>query len=185
MKRRAERQQQTRERIVEAAVGLHTTLGPARTSISAIAEQAGVRRQTVYDHFPDAEALFRACSLHWRAAHPFPDPMGWMTIDDHRERVRTALEAVYGWYESVRDEFALFARDSALYPRFWAERDDQLRGLAEGLAGTLPRPDQAAPALAHAFDFATWQSLRRHGFVQHGAIDAMTDFVTAHAAGQG
>src|SRR4051812_36958661 len=101
MKRRAERQEQTPHRIVGAAGGLHSTLGPARTPITAIAERAGVRRQTVYDHFPDAEALFRACSTHWRAAHPFPDQAGWMAVDDAGGRVRAALEAVYGWYESV------------------------------------------------------------------------------------
>jgi AcrR family transcriptional regulator len=182
MKQRAERQRHTRARIVDAAVALHTTVGPAGTSISAIAEQAGVRRQTVYDHFPDAEALFRACSQHWREAHPFPDQAAWMRIDDPGDRVRAALKAVYGWYESVRDEFSLFARDSALYPRVWAEREAQLRRLADGLAATLPRPDQTAPALAHAFEFTTWQSLRRHGLAQRGAVDAMARFVAALAS---
>src|ERR671925_1066982 len=73
MKRRAELEQQTRLRITESAVALHEELGPARTSISAVAERAGVRRSTVYRHFPDDEALFAACSSHWRAGHAPPD----------------------------------------------------------------------------------------------------------------
>ena len=66
LKERARRQAETKQRIVEAAVALHTSVGPARTTISAIAERAGVERHTVYAHFPDERTLFRACSTHWR-----------------------------------------------------------------------------------------------------------------------
>ena len=87
MKRRAEQEAQTRLRITESAVDLHGTLGPARTSISAVAEHAGVRRSTVYRHFPDEAALFGACSAHWAAANPPPDLGGWATIADPDERL--------------------------------------------------------------------------------------------------
>src|SRR5215831_10893429 len=91
MKRRAELEEQTRTRITESAVALHEELGPARTSISAIAERAGVRRSTVYRHFPDDDSLFAACSSHWRAANPPPDLGAWAAIADPAERTRTAL----------------------------------------------------------------------------------------------
>jgi AcrR family transcriptional regulator len=179
MKKRAEAQQRTRERIVEAAVALHSTVGPADTSIKAIAEKAGVRRQTVYDHFPDSESLFSACSAHWRAANPLPDPSTWMEIEEPERRVRGAIEATYGWYEDVNDEFALFARDAALYPHVWSHREELMARIAGSLAATLPHPDGAARALRHALDFGTWQSLRRHGFGQAEATDAMARFVLA------
>src|ERR1041384_1123387 len=89
-KRRAEHEAETRRHITEAAVALHGTVGPARTSISAIAERAGVRRSTVYRHFPDEAALFAACSSHWRAANPPPDPHAWAAIDDPAKRTQTA-----------------------------------------------------------------------------------------------
>src|SRR5689334_9601108 len=89
MQRRAELEEQTRLRITESTVELHEELGPARTSISAIAERAGVRRSTVYRHFPDEEALFAACSSHWRTANPPPDPGAWAAIDDPAERTET------------------------------------------------------------------------------------------------
>ena len=76
-KERARRQEQTRQRIVEAAVDLHTSVGPAQTTISGIAKRAGVERHTVYAHFPDDGTLFRACSEHWAARHPLPDPERW------------------------------------------------------------------------------------------------------------
>src|SRR6185437_2801655 len=86
MKRRAELEEQTRTRITESTVALHEEIGPARTTISAIADRAGVRRSTVYRHFPDEEALFAACSSHWRAANPAPDPAAWAAIADPAER---------------------------------------------------------------------------------------------------
>src|SRR5215467_379211 len=98
MKRRAELEEQTRRRITESAVALHEELGPALTSISAIAERAGVRRSTVYRHFPDETALFAACSSHWRATNPPPDPAIWEHIDDPGERSRTALRELYAFY---------------------------------------------------------------------------------------
>src|SRR5215212_8964767 len=98
MKKRAELEERTRTRITESAVALHQELGPARTSISAIAEHAGVRRSTVYRHFPDDVTLFDACSSHWRAANPPPDPRPWTEIEDPAERLRTALGELYAFY---------------------------------------------------------------------------------------
>ena len=93
MKRRAESQQQTRRRITESAVELHGTLGPARTSMSAVAAHAGVRRSTLYRHFPDEAALFDACTAHWAQANPPPDLAGWSTVDDPDERLAAARYA--------------------------------------------------------------------------------------------
>src|ERR1700756_5122423 len=90
MRRRAELEEQTRRRITESTIALHEQLGPARTSISAIAERAGVRRSTVYRHSPDEAALFAACSSHWRAENPPPDPQAWAAIEDPAKRTQTA-----------------------------------------------------------------------------------------------
>src|SRR5438067_2903089 len=95
MQRRAESQQQTRLRITESAVALHETIGPSRTSISAVAAHAGVRRSTVYRHFPDEAALFDACTAHWAAANPPPALDPWAAIENPDERLRIALEELY------------------------------------------------------------------------------------------
>src|SRR4051812_9399836 len=97
-KRRAELEAETRRRITETAVELHGTLGPSRTSMSAVAERAGVRRSTLYRHFPDEEALFAACSSHWAAANPLPDIGSWAATADPEVRLRAALEELYGFY---------------------------------------------------------------------------------------
>src|SRR4051812_47652832 len=97
LKRRAQRQEQTRQRIVDAAVELHTTLGPAQTSIQAIADRAGVTRPTVYAHFPDSRSLLMACSGHVATTMPPPDASAWAVIDDPAERLRVALGEVYAY----------------------------------------------------------------------------------------
>src|SRR5215204_5749017 len=104
-RRRAELEAETRVRITEATVDLHGSVGPARTTISAVADRAGVQRATVYRYFPDEDALFDACSSHWMAQHPLPDPAAWAKIEDPEERLRTALSELYEWYE--RGEYML------------------------------------------------------------------------------
>ncbi len=115
MKRRAKRQEETRQRIVEATVELHKTVGMARTTISAIAEKAGVERLTVYRHFPDERALFSACSGHWNAANPPPDPASWTQVADPEERLRSALSEVYAYHRRVL--LPLNARQGSAYQR--------------------------------------------------------------------
>src|SRR5690349_777318 len=126
LKKRAEGQAATRQRIVEAAVDLHTTVGPAHTSVAAIARRAGVQRHTVYAHFPDDEALFGACSTHWRDVHPFPDLTGL--------ELRQALQAAYEWYDGVELALVLFARDTHLYPEITAGWQRTLAAVADALA---------------------------------------------------
>src|SRR5215471_2633300 len=115
-KKRAENQAETRRRIVDAAVALHTSIVPTRTSISAIACEAGVLRHTVYAHFPDEESLYGACSAHWTNLHPFPEAASWAAIDDPTARLERALRDVYDWYASVADDLEILWRDASLVP---------------------------------------------------------------------
>ena len=111
MKRRAELEQATRRRITESAVELHGSLGPARTTMSAVAEHAGVRRSTLYRHFPDEMALFEACTSHWRAANPVPDLASWAAIEDPDDRLRLALGELYAFYRSTQHMLENLYRD--------------------------------------------------------------------------
>src|SRR3954465_10921768 len=108
LKQRAQRQAETRQRIVEAAVELHTSVGPARTTISAIAQRAGVERHTVYAHFADERKLFEACSAHWAERHPFPDLERSLGIGDAETRLKAVLRDLYRWYEEVEGDVAIF-----------------------------------------------------------------------------
>jgi AcrR family transcriptional regulator len=166
MKRRAESLLQTRRRITESAVELHGTLGPARTSISAVAARAGVRRSTVYRHFPDEAALFDACSAHWSASNPPPDLAVWSRIDDPDERLDRALRELYAFYRRTEAMLENLFRDEVTVPAVH-ERFAAFRGYLEavretlmagrGLRGGARRRTSAA--LGHATAFSTWRSL--------------------------
>lgn len=185
MKRRAELEEQTRLRITESAVALHEEVGPAQTSISAIAERAGVRRSTVYRHFPDEDALFAACSSHWRAANPPPDPRTWSSIEDPAERTRAALHEVYGFYGSTEAMYVSLLRDEPLVPAVQRRLRDfygYLRSIQDDLtAGRRLRGRRAQyvrAAIGHALAFPTWHSLtREQGLTGDDAVELMCRLV--------
>jgi AcrR family transcriptional regulator len=166
MSRRADSQEQTRQRLVESAVTLHGTLGPARTSMSAVAAHAGVRRSTLYRHFPDETALFDACTAHWSAANPPPDPTVWAAIADPDARLRLALDQIYAYYGQTEQMLDNLFRDEATVPLI-RERFAAFHGylemaaelLMEGrtLRGAARRRTRAA--VGHAIAFSTWRSL--------------------------
>lgn len=170
MKRRAEGEAQTRRRITESAVELHGTLGPARTSMKAVAEHAGVPRSTVYRHFPDEEALFGACSAHWGAEHPPPDVSRWEKIADPDERLRIALDELYVYYRRAGDMLDKLLRDEATVPmvaKLFATYHQFMAAITEilmrgrGLRGKAKTRTRAA--IAHAISFRTWQQLTEEG----------------------
>jgi AcrR family transcriptional regulator len=175
-RRRAEQEDETRLRITEATVALHREVGPARTTISAVAERAGVQRLTVYRHFPEEVELIRACSAHWRAAHPAPDPAPWAAIADPEERLRTALGELYAYYGSDEAMMANVRRDAPAMPSlatvvsdlplyFEAVREI----LARGWGARGRRRTMLLAAIGHAIEFETWRSLERRQGLDPGA----------------
>jgi len=168
MRRRAEQVVQTRERITEAAVRLHTTVGPAHASIAAIAGEAGVTRLTVYRHFADLDALFEACTAHWYARNPRPDAAAWPLIADLEERARRAFGDLYGWYRDHADELYPINRDAAAMPlsaQQAMEAGNRMLAdaLVAGHVGADTDPDGDGRLLRavarHLVDFLTWRSL--------------------------
>jgi AcrR family transcriptional regulator len=174
--KRAAQQDETRLRITEATVDLHGTVGPARTTISAVAERAGVQRATVYRHFPDERTLFAACSAHWRAANPRPDPAAWAEIEDRDERTRRALGEIYAYYSQTEQMLSNLVRDEdhvdvlrPLLAAFWGYLDEVAASLAPPRASKRVRV-----ALRHAVDFHTWRSLTRdNGLSDRDAAELM------------
>jgi AcrR family transcriptional regulator len=187
MKRRAELEAETRLRITESAVALHGTLGPARTSISAIADHAGVRRSTVYRHFPDETALFAACSSHWRAANPPPELARWQAIDEPDDRLHCALGELYAHYRRAERMLDNLVRDEKTVPtvqQTFAAFHGYLAGAADVLMRERRLRGSAAKrvraAIGHALAFGTWQSLaREQGLDDAQAADLMCRLVGA------
>lgn len=166
MKKRAEAEEQTRQRITQSTVELHEILGPSRTSVSAIAEHAGVRRSTVYRHFPDDLSLFTACTAHWMAVNPPPDPPSWTAIQNVEQRLNVALNALYSYYRRTRQMMENIHRDEEVMPLV-----KQMMGGYRGYLGAVhdilmegrhPEPSRrkaVKAAIGHVLSFPTWRSL--------------------------
>jgi AcrR family transcriptional regulator len=179
LKRRAEQQAGTRQRIVEAAVDLHRDVGPALTSLSMVAERAGVTRNTLYSHFPDERSLFMACSGLALERDPLPDPASWRAIKDREERLRVGLGAIYGWYERNADLAGCVLRDAQFHAltheiaqlRFGPSMQAYDAALGAGL-GKAQRA-----MLALAMSYFTWRSLVRDSGLR--SVDAAKQMAQA------
>jgi AcrR family transcriptional regulator len=187
LKQRANSQAETRRRIVEATVDLHGSVGPAKTTISAIAERAGVQRLTVYRHFPDERSLFKACSGHWAAQHPRPDPARWATVEDPEARLRAGLLELYAYYRATEDMSANVRRDLAHLPvleelaasqaAYWEGVRSELD---RGWGSRARRRMLLRAAIGHAVEFETWRSLaRRQGLDDADAVEIMVRLALA------
>jgi AcrR family transcriptional regulator len=185
MKRRAERVQETRRRLTEAAVELHQTVGPARTTVSAVAEKAGVQRHTYYAHFPELKDLYQACMGHYSERNPVPEPSSWTGIADAEERLRVALSEVYAYYSGNEAMVSNVLRDAALDPivqeimvpfdQYWETVRDFI---ADAFEASGERHEELLGAVALAQNFQTWRTLvRQQELSQDRAVELMVGMV--------
>jgi AcrR family transcriptional regulator len=175
-RKRAEDVAATRQRITEATVELHGSVGPSRTTISAVAERAGVQRHTVYRHFPTEQDLFTACSIHFAQVDPLPDPESWRSLDQ-------ALDELYAYYERNESMYANLFRDEQLMPTVRETFKGFRAYLGQAndvLARGRPRRRSVKVALQHALGFYTWHSLVREGGLSRSqAVKLMVALVDA------
>lgn len=185
MRRRAERQDETRQRIVEATVALHEERGLIRTTISDVAARAGVERATVYRHFPDERSLITACTTHYFAQHPLPDPEPWLRTSDPVARLRMGLAEIYAYHRRTERMISRTAPDVPEHPvaqevitwtfAHWQRVHDVL---AAGWATSDGTSRLVTAAIGHAIAFSTWQSLvRGQGLDEAEAVTTMAVLV--------
>jgi len=177
--RRAEQQAETRRRIVEAAVDLHGSVGPAATTFSMVAERAGVQRHTLYAHFPDERSLLLACSGLFAETNPLPDPAPWRAIGDTQERLRTGLRAIYDWYERNAGMAGCVLRD-AEHHALTGEISEKWMGPAmaayQDALGARFNARQRA-LLQLALSYFTWRTLAQSGLKQSAMAALMVQAI--------
>lgn len=185
MRKRREDIEETRQRIVEAAVELHGSVGPAQTTFSAIAERAGVQRSTVYRHFADEEALFGACTSHWFARHPWPTPAASAKDADPAERLDRSLRELYRYFDANQQMLGNSYRDIEVMPAFVGELlRAQVGAMHASLMVAWPagvNRDRLASAVALALDFRVWQSLNDGGLEPEAAAALMAEMAASVA----
>jgi AcrR family transcriptional regulator len=188
LKKRAEQMGETRRRITEAAIDLHGTVGPSRTTLSAVAKRAGVERRTLYRHFPTEADLFDACSAHYFTTNPWPDLETWRAIRDPSSRLERALDDLYAYYERTEPMFNNVLRDAeivdfargAIAP-LNEYLDEAADVLTTGRGARGRRRELLRAALRHAVAFSTWHSLTRNGIGRPDAVRLSTALVEAAA----
>ena len=178
LKRRAERQDETRQRIVDATIELHQAIGATQTTISEIAKRAGVGRVTVYRHFPDEASLFRACSGHYFAQHPFPDIQRWRQIPGPLDRLQVGLHESYAWHKDNEQMISMAlaeARDLPMMAPYHAYWDDAAETLAAAWRPRGQRRADLKATIALALSFDTYRTLtREQHLTDEQAIALMT-----------
>ena len=184
LKKRAQDMADTHLRITEAAIDLHGSVGPARTTMSAVAKRAGVERRTLYRHFPTEVDLFAACSSHYFAANPWPDLDGWRAIGDPEQRLQLALDELYAYYERTEPMFTNVLRDAEVvdYARdavgpLEAYLEEAAAVLAAGRKARGRRRELLGGALRHVLAFSTWRSLSANGIERRDAVRLMAGLV--------
>jgi AcrR family transcriptional regulator len=184
LKKRADEMAETHRRITEAAIDLHGSVGPARTTMSAVAQRAGVERRTLYRHFPNEAALFAACSSDYFAANPLPDVSSWRAIRDPKQRLERALDELYAYYERtepmfsnvLRDAEVLdFARDAVAPLQAYLEEAAEILTIGRKARGR--RRELLVGTVRHALAFSTWRSLTTNGIRRADAVKLMAALV--------
>jgi AcrR family transcriptional regulator len=191
LKKRAEEMAETHRRITEAAIELHGTVGPARTTMSAVAKRAGVERRTLYRHFPTEADLFAACSTDYFTANPWPDLGTWRAVRDPQMCLERALDELYSYYERTEPMFSNVLRDAELVDSardamapLHAYLDEAAEILITGRSVRGRRRQLVRGALRHALDFSTWHSLASNGIGRSDATKLVTALVEAAAIPQ-
>src|SRR5438874_5164514 len=187
LKARAEKQAETRQRIVEATAALHTEVGPAQTTVAEIARRAGVQRLTVYNNFPDEKELFEACGAYWLAENPPPDPTAALAIRNPAERLRAVLVPLYSWYRYTartienmqRDRLVMPALDAVMRIRLDKQFDDLSTALAAGFPQGANSNKGLRAAVALAIDFWTLRRLTGVGMSDAKSAGLTVDAVRA------
>ena len=190
MGRRLEFVEETRQRITAAAFELHATVGPSRTTVSAIADRAGVQRHTVYAHFPDLDALYRACTEHGIRVTGMPGPDDWAAIPDPTDRLRLGLTELFAWYRANERMLrnVLAEMDPTAPPQTEPDLFElRMASLSDALADGWTMVDEGArptlhAVLSHAMAFDTWGSLTGGGLTDEQAVDLLAAMVSGIAS---
>jgi len=186
---RARKQAETRQRIVDALIELHETVGAAQTTVVEVARRAGVGRMTVYNHFPTEADMVTACTSHWITLHPPPDAEAWTRIADPDERLTAALAELYPYYRQTQAMWTTAYRDARLVESLGEVMDGtwfallaravEVLAAGRGLGGNRRR--RVVGALRLVVDFPTWRTLTGSGLKDDDAARVAAAFVAASA----
>ena len=167
---------ETRRRIVGAAVALHAEQGAMATSFAQVAKRADVAVPTVYKHFPNQAALLQSCTGHVFACSPALGPEIYRGLATAEARLAALAKAAFAVHRFQAPWMRRGIHEAALMPdlaKIVDEARSQFRrlvalALEPRFAG---RPPAGLVALIEILlGFSAWQRLAEEaGLSQSGA----------------
>jgi AcrR family transcriptional regulator len=132
------RKAETQARILEAAIALFVERGYDRTSITAIAEGAGVSRATIFWHFGDKATLFQEAFRHMLVPffEKFRESLEHLEADKRIFELFNVYEGFVSQYLGTIETFVRWALESrqlraALHKPLFALHDQFVRDIRE------------------------------------------------------
>src|SRR5262245_224787 len=179
--RRAEIAEETRRRIVKATYELHGEQGIHATTMTHIAERAGVSVGTVYHHFPTYQDAVFACSQHADATNPFPTADIFAGLTTMEERVRRLVREIFGFYERLPAYERIRSERWGMPPI--AAHVERAESHRLALVREALRPFKVKPRLIGAcaalLDIAVYGALTRQGVTPGKAAEDIAGFILA------
>lgn len=182
MSKRQHARAETRRRIVEATLELHTEHGILGTSWRDIAERADVAVATVYNHFPSLDELVPACGDLLMERFAPPGPGDAAAVVGHggstEQRIERIVRELFSFYERAGAHIQVFPGERQLPAmREWEsyQRSTVESFVREALRGTRPSA-HTVRLLCALFDLGTFTALRQRGLTLD---DTVTEMVAA------
>jgi AcrR family transcriptional regulator len=177
--KRAASAEETRLRIVEAAMTLHAEQGIVATSIKDIAAMADVGIGTVYHHFPTYEDIVRACGARMHVLTRPPTPQSFAHLDSLDQRVERFVQELFAYYERYpsfergrcdRDKLPVLAEAVARHEKAIEEVVREALRLGQF-------DEQVIRTTIALVDFAVYRSLTDGGLTVPQAADQVTQIL--------
>lgn len=166
---RAKAQEETREKIVRAAMALHLEKGVATTSYLDVAERSGVGAATVYRHFPTMGELVDACGAHvWQRIDP-PRPGDavelFAGLTGRAARIERLVGELDAFYARAADPLWSALRDQDRVPELAVFAGEVRAGVVALVAAALGEPAGSKPVTiaAAVASFVGWRVLSETG----------------------
>jgi AcrR family transcriptional regulator len=131
----------TRDRILDAALGLFAKQGFRGTSVDEIAVAAGLtpRSGAVYRHFPTKRSLLDAALDRLLAQRTLDDVLAMLPLGDLRAELTVLARWTLKELRKERDVMRILERDGDLFPELAARYRDEVVQPGYALAGALFR----------------------------------------------
>jgi AcrR family transcriptional regulator len=186
LKQRAESAEETRRRLVQATFALHGEQGIAATTMTQIAERAGVGIGTVYHHFPTLDDTIMACGQMVMATYPPPTEVIFAGAATMRERLVRLAHALFDHLDRVAFDMVRSDRDRlAIVRKFVGEEQEHRIELTRAALAPFAIDRDLIRIAAALLDIGVYRALQQVGLSLDEAAETIADVIHARLTRKG